>query len=460
VRRLFVLLSLVVVAVSCGPTSTKKKCDAQSCSGCCSSTGECLSGGLNSACGKAGAACTVCSVGLCTFGACLTSESGGGAGGGSGGGTTGGGYGGGTTGGGYGGGTGGGSSACGPSTCTGCCTSGGSCVGGYDDYACGYGGTTCGDCISSGYSCGSSRVCVSGTGGGTGGGSAGCSASTCSGCCTSSGTCVGGYAASACGYSGQYCTDCASSGYVCSSGRYCDYATGGGAGGGGGSTCSSSTCSGCCTSSGACVSGTSGSACGYGGSSCADCASSGYICASGGYCDYATGGGAGGGSGGGGGSAYGPSGYTGSYLTWMPQELQYFSSAATATYTFAIKFTPNKAIIVRALRYIGADTLLIYDASGTNLLSATVSSPAPSSGPFTWKQYNLTTPLTLQANQNYYVGYSLSGEYYGTASSWPTFQFPDGTVDLSASYYTNSAVTFPTSTDTSLWAWVNLIYSR
>lgn len=120
---LAVLISLATglfLAVSCGPT--KPACGPGSCQGCCStSTGQCEAGMSLAACGKSGASCSVCQLGLtCQFGQCMggTTNTGGGSGstgGGvaTGGGASGGGFvtGGGATGGGFvtgGGATGGG----------------------------------------------------------------------------------------------------------------------------------------------------------------------------------------------------------------------------------------------------------------------------------------------------------------------------------------------------------------
>jgi|HubBroStandDraft_2_1064218.scaffolds.fasta_scaffold19812_1 hypothetical protein len=53
-------------------TPESAACNAQSCAGCCTAAGLCAAGGLDDACGTAGAACSDCSTsGLaCTAGAC------------------------------------------------------------------------------------------------------------------------------------------------------------------------------------------------------------------------------------------------------------------------------------------------------------------------------------------------------------------------------------------------------
>lgn len=88
-----------------------KPCGPGSCDGCCNAKNECVSGSVDLACGKAGAACTTCSdTQTCTTGACVSKSGGTGGGGG-----TGGSGGGASTGGGTG--TGGGTVDAGPPPC-------------------------------------------------------------------------------------------------------------------------------------------------------------------------------------------------------------------------------------------------------------------------------------------------------------------------------------------------------
>jgi hypothetical protein len=99
-----------------------------------------------------------------------------------------------------------GSSACGPTSCSGCCQSG-SCVAGTSTSACGTGGYSCDQCSSS-QTCSSSGVCTA----------AACDSTSCaSGCCDSSGACQGGTSTSACGTGGATCAACTST-QACSSG--------------------------------------------------------------------------------------------------------------------------------------------------------------------------------------------------------------------------------------------------
>jgi hypothetical protein len=90
IASLALCLVIAAGAASCGA----KMCSPQSCStGCCSATGECLSGGENSACGNAGNACVNCatSTQICGDKTCIAVGTGGGSGTGGGMGTGGGG---------------------------------------------------------------------------------------------------------------------------------------------------------------------------------------------------------------------------------------------------------------------------------------------------------------------------------------------------------------------------------
>lgn len=95
------------VAPACGAPGAST-CGPSTCTGCCDSSGACLSGSVGSACGVQGELCAACQGSdVCTLGACFPASSGGAAGGGTGGGSVGGGSGG--SGGGATGGAGGGS---------------------------------------------------------------------------------------------------------------------------------------------------------------------------------------------------------------------------------------------------------------------------------------------------------------------------------------------------------------
>lgn len=159
---------------------------------------------------------------------------------------------------------------CNPASCPdGCCDSTGTCVpGGSKLEACGGGGRACVDCLAQGFdtcdpsthSC--SRQVTS------------CDQASCpSGCClkTSDGLfCVDGTSPDACGSGAEVCTDCTASG----SGNTCDPNTKTCTA----STCDSSTCSGCCTPSGECHTGTDQAFCGNFGGTCQDCTASGGSC--------------------------------------------------------------------------------------------------------------------------------------------------------------------------------------
>ncbi|MBL8954148.1 MAG: hypothetical protein JNK82_25450 [Myxococcaceae bacterium] len=153
VRALVVGLGIglfVAVAPSCSGTTTPATCDAMSCStGCCSSSGECITSTSNSQCGNAGALCRACSTGqMCTNGACVTAGAGGGSG--TAGGT---------------GGTAGGNSG----TAGGAGTAGGGRAGGTAGTAGGTGGTAGGTGGTTGGTAGGTGGTAGGTAGGTSG---------------------------------------------------------------------------------------------------------------------------------------------------------------------------------------------------------------------------------------------------------------------------------------------------
>jgi hypothetical protein len=78
-------LALCVVIAAGAASCGARTCTPQSCStGCCSATGECLSGGENAACGNAGNACVNCaaSTQICGDKTCVALGTGGGTGGG------------------------------------------------------------------------------------------------------------------------------------------------------------------------------------------------------------------------------------------------------------------------------------------------------------------------------------------------------------------------------------------
>ncbi len=161
-----------------------------------------------------------------------------------------------------------GAPTCNPATCPdGCCDENGTCVaGGSSIDACGAGGGACVDCVAQGFdtcdqtthSC--ARLVDT------------CDQATCpNGCClvTPGGTlCEDGTSRDACGSNAATCTDCGGGGNACDpTTRACVAAK-----------CDSSTCSGCCTASGECHTGTDQAFCGSLGGTCVDCTSGGGSC--------------------------------------------------------------------------------------------------------------------------------------------------------------------------------------
>lgn len=209
-------------------------CDASTCpTGCCSATGECLSGSEFTACGTVGTACVDCGAqgwDFCDPGqkACGRTQP-----------------------------------SCGPSNCTGCCQ-GDTCFNGTDPNACGGGGQVCDRCADFKLTC-QGRRCVAEP----------CGPSNCKGCCFGD-QCVAGVAPTECGTGGAVCDNCAAKSGVCQPtgvGGTCVTTT----------TCGPKTCPNGCCRNGVCEAGGDNKACGFGGGACADCLSAGQVC-SGGKC--------------------------------------------------------------------------------------------------------------------------------------------------------------------------------
>jgi len=296
---LFSFLSLAVVSVSCSGGGAR--CSASTCQGCCdANTGVCQLGNTDSACGRAGAMCSLCPAGqTCNAGLCNVGGVGGGSGtagsgtaGGSGAtaggdgmaggsGATAGGMG---TAGGSGataGGTGataGGTGATAGGTGataggTGATAGGtGATAGGTGATAGGTGGTAGGATAGgTGGTAGGTGGTAGGTGG-TAGGAASCPGNCANGCCL--GTLCVPYANqnnSTCGTGAAMCQAC-QGGATCNGSGVCQ----------GG--CSAATCQNGCCSNGICIPATAQSAtnCGLGGNACMMCPA-GFVC-NGGVC--------------------------------------------------------------------------------------------------------------------------------------------------------------------------------
>ena len=144
-------------------------------------------------------------------------------------------------------------SVCGPSNCSGCCTSGGACIIIQSNENCGSGGKLCQRCTGDKWCY--QKVCQTKTGK--------CSSTTCTGCCDGD-SCKAGTTAAACGKGGLPCNSCAT-GQSCNSKGAC--------------ACDSTKCQGCCDKN-TCKTGTDSNACGKGGGACTGC-KTGETCVSG-----------------------------------------------------------------------------------------------------------------------------------------------------------------------------------
>jgi hypothetical protein len=218
-----VLVVAVLALAGCNMTVQAGGCGPGNCTGCCTSSGQCVSGIEPGACGSVGATCTNCALSgmTCQLGQCIQSSFGAGGGGvaPTGGGSTG---------------------ACGPGTCAGCCFNGVCELGVFDD-ECGTAGEVCRSCGES--SCSALPKGASGEprggrclGGAGGGGAASCSPATCPTGCCQEGVCLEGTGDGACGRGGGACASCQGGttcvGGVCLGGSGGGAATGGGFGGG------------------------------------------------------------------------------------------------------------------------------------------------------------------------------------------------------------------------------------
>jgi hypothetical protein len=267
--------------------TAQQKCGPANCGGCCTSSGQCLNGLSDSACGRLGEACDVCAFnesctpdGLPGARTCQPDT------------------------------------FCGPDNCDGCCL-GDICIpaGAQTDDTCGIKGQQC-------LQCGPNQTCNS----------AGfcetipedCGPDNCDGCCVG-GVCARGFQNTACGSGGGQCQNCRNQNATCSASRTCEQTPvcnaqscptgccqgnkcmtgtadtqcggGGSDGGTGGQQCVDCTifnatcqnhvcqtkcgpenCSGCCDATGTCVAGRSSSACGQFGDACDDCTARASFC--------------------------------------------------------------------------------------------------------------------------------------------------------------------------------------
>lgn len=74
-------IRVLVVSLSLMACGVAPPCDVRSCNGCCSSTGQCVSGSSETACGRGGARCSNCGASqVCSAGSCFGSGTGAGAG--------------------------------------------------------------------------------------------------------------------------------------------------------------------------------------------------------------------------------------------------------------------------------------------------------------------------------------------------------------------------------------------
>lgn len=183
----------------------------EECQGCVDSTGACVDGDSNDACGTEGRSCVTCLEDqVCTDeGVCVDTPD------------------------------------CTPDTCDGCCDSSGACVDGNDDMACGRSGLPCSACAAD-------SSCVEGAC------QRECGPDSCPGCCNAEGECLSGATDTSCGMGGGACTDCASIGAECDDNGTCVEAG-----------CAAS-CDGCCNE-GECVNPTFDAQCGVDGEACVDC---------------------------------------------------------------------------------------------------------------------------------------------------------------------------------------------
>src|SRR5579871_2208067 len=164
---LLVLSSATLLLLAGCPTSNKPACNATSCTGCCDSTGTCVSGVTSNACGSSGTACAACgSNQTCLNGTCQTQQQQG---------------------------------SCGPSNCMSGCCAHNQCINPPTAAACGSGGGAC-------VPCAGGLVCQAGNCVSTGG----CDSTNCGGCCTTAGQCITAETVSQCGNgtAGSLCAPC------------------------------------------------------------------------------------------------------------------------------------------------------------------------------------------------------------------------------------------------------------
>ncbi|OYW76159.1 MAG: hypothetical protein B7Z37_09995 [Verrucomicrobia bacterium 12-59-8] len=129
----------------------------------------------------------------------------------------------------------------------------------------------------------------------------------------------------------------------------------------------------------------------------------------------------------------------------------YSVSNNNGTFTIGYAFTPARDITVNAVRSFSGTKVSIWTDTGTLLASVPVSAAGGA-----WTETPLPSPLQLQANVTYRIGFLSGGTtYYGRTDMTPSF--PDGTID---SDFEVSGDGFPINSY-GYWKWilVDLSYS-
>jgi hypothetical protein len=126
------------------------------------------------------------------------------------------------------------------------------------------------------------------------------------------------------------------------------------------------------------------------------------------------------------------------------------SSANNGSYTLGYAFTPMVDIQVTHVRHYFGNKVSIWTDSGALLASQSVTST-----PGTWIETTLTSPVTLAAGTRYRIGAYTAGATYYWHTSLPT-NFVVGTINQG---YEASGDSFPASTDSVRWWFVDLRYT-
>ena len=125
------------------------------------------------------------------------------------------------------------------------------------------------------------------------------------------------------------------------------------------------------------------------------------------------------------------------------------------------QFTPSVDITIHAIRYVYGSELVIYRQSDASLFWSAPITPPINTPDLTWKQHNLSAPVTVPAGDTYFLGIHTANYYQwlgSIASHMPT-GWVDGGVDGTGDF-ASATQAYPAAQDASWMAMLNPVYSK